>query len=252
MKGMNEPAALSISGEIPVIQRPSRPRWRPRLPAHLRTVTLNLATLGLLATSTLAQEATPTPDRFAFAERRLIDPRECVVMPLPAQTVAQVLHLKSDGVPKPAFPVVPSPLGQVADNSDRTGIKSAVRELIACFNAQDMRRAMALMTEHGIQCLYWAGTVDQPARTALQGHLEASPNARTPNLAIRLIVVTDVSLMADGREAAFITINDPSRPPSGPETVFVIFSRHADAWLLDDWVAFSFVPVTASEGPPEP
>ena len=225
---------------------------RAGLSALINTVASCLAAAGLLVLPVLAQEATPSADRFAFAERRLIDPRECVVAPLPAETIAQVLHLEDGGISKPAVPAVPSPLGQVADSHTRTAIEGAVRELIACFNAQDIQRAAALMTERGVQCLYWTWTVDQPARAAMQSRLQAPPHARAPDLAIRLIAVTDVSLMSDGREAAFVIVNDPSHPPPGPETVLVLFTRYDDAWLLDDWVTFAFVPVSAIEATPAP
>ena len=170
--------------------------------------------------------------------------------PLPVEAVADVLHLESDGISRPTVPAVASPLGQVADRPTRMAIASAVRKLIACFNAQDMPRATALMTEHGMQCLYWGWTVDASARAALQRHLAAPPHSRSPDLAVRLIAVTDVSRMPDGREAALVTINDPSRPPPGPETVLVFFTWHADVWLLDDWITFSFVPAT--EATPRP
>lgn len=140
---------------LPMMPSPIRPRGRGRLFAHISTVASCLVLLPLLVMPALAQDATPTADRFAFAEPRLIDPRECAVTPLPVEIVAPVLRLESDGVPQPIIPAVPSALGQVADKSVRTANEGAVRELIASFNAGDMPRATALMTARGLQCLYW-------------------------------------------------------------------------------------------------
>jgi len=118
--------------------------------------------------------------------------------------------------------------------------------MLACINAGDLPRTAAWITDHGIQRLYGGLTVDPAARQDATARLAASPQPRSEEDWIRLLAVSDVSTLPDGRVATFVTINDPLLPPGGPETVLLLFAEtrvggQNRGWVLDDWVDFSIV-----------
>jgi len=62
-----------------------------------------------------------------------------------------VLQLDGAGLTAPSLATITPPLGEVVDPQLAISIKEAVRQVIACFNAQDLPRAAALMTDRGLQ-----------------------------------------------------------------------------------------------------
>jgi hypothetical protein len=194
----------------------------------------------LLSGPVFAQDSTPTADE--GENPRLVAPKECVAEPRPVDQLTTILGLDGEGVPPPAKVTLRPPLGEVADLDTTLAIKEAAREVVACFNAGDVPRASALMTENGVKRAYWALTVDQASRDAAKARFAAAPQPRDEQGLIRLIAVTDVSKLPDGRYSAFVVINEPLLAPPGPETLLFIFANENGAWHVDDWVDFSIVP----------
>jgi len=182
---------------------------------------------------------------------RVVSPAECQVEPRAVTEIAQILHLDADGVPAPLYRTITAPLGEFADPATKLSINETTRELLACFNAGDIPRATALMTEQGITRAYWGLTIDQTAREATKARLSGPPQPRPVAGQLRLITVTDTSFLPDGRVAAFVVLNDPLLPPPGPETLLVYFAHRDGLWLLDDWVDFTIIPAS-SEATPAP
>jgi hypothetical protein len=52
---------------------------------------------------------------------------------------------------------------------------------------------------------------------------------------------TDVTMLPDGRAAAFVVISEPLLPPGGAETMLFVFANEDGAWLLDDLIDFTIV-----------
>ena len=173
---------------------------------------------------------------------RLVGAEECVTEPLAPEAISSMLALDGEGVPAPAMITITPPLGEIADPVTDIEIKEAARTVLACFNAGDIPRAASLMTENGVKRAYWGLTIDQASREATAARLTAPPEPRDPERFLRLIGVTDSSVLPDGRVAAFVVINEPLLPPSGPETLLFIFANQDGRWLLDDLVDFSIVP----------
>ena len=69
---------------------------------------------------------------------------------------------------------------------------------------------------------------------------------RTAEKQVRLVTVSDVSLLDDGRVAALALLNEPVLPPHGQETLLVILAQVDDHLLIDDVVQFSVAPTTAA------
>jgi hypothetical protein len=195
---------------------------------------------ALLVTGTaLAQESTPEE---GAENPRLVAPSECVAEPRTYEDIAAILALDGDGVPAPALTQITPPLGEVVDAKTATSIKQAAREVLACFNAGDIPRAAGLMTEDGVRRAYWGLTIDAENRALARTRISATPEPRVEAALVRLITVTDVSRLPDGRIAAFVILNEPLLPPPGPETLLFVFANQDGRWLVDDWIDFSIVP----------
>lgn len=188
----------------------------------------------------LAQEGTPEADD---AENpRLVAASECVSEPRAYEDIATILDIEGAGVPAPAMTQITPPLGEVADIETSISIKEAARHVLACFNAGDIPRAAGLMTENGVKRAYWGLTIDEENRELARTRIAAAPEPRAEEALVRLITVTDVAVLPDGRVAAFVVLNEPLLPPAGPETLLFVFSNQDGSWLVDDWIDFSIVP----------
>ena len=194
----------------------------------------------LLTGSVLAQDSTPEAD--GAENPRLVAPSECVAEPRDYENIAAILELDGEGVPPPAMTQITPPLGDIADVATTISIKEAARQVLACFNAGDIPRAAGLMTENGVRRAYWGLTIDAENRELARTRIAAPPEPRTEEALARLITVTDVSVLPDGRIAAFVVLNEPLLPPSGPETLLFVFANQDGEWLVDDWIDFSIVP----------
>ena len=209
-----------------------------------------LATM-LVAGPAFAQEG--TPDAGGAEPPRLVDPSECKSEPRPFEEIAAVLNLDGDGIPEPPKTIqINAPLGEIVDSDTELAISEAAREFLACFNAGDVPRSAALMTENGIKRTFWGLTIDEENRGLARERIAAEPAPRIKDALARLIAVTDASTLPDGRIAAFVVINEPLLPPTGPETLLFIFANQDGQWLLDDYVDFSIVPPGFGEGTPTP
>ncbi len=116
----------------------------------------------------------------------------------------------------PAMTQITPPLGEIADVETSISIKEAARQVLACFNAGDIPRAAGLMTENGVRRAYWGLTIDEENRELARTRIAATPEPRAEEALVRLITVTDVSVLPDGRIAAFVVLNEPLLPPAGP------------------------------------
>jgi hypothetical protein len=207
-------------------------RWRALAIAPLAAL--------LVTGPVLAQESTPVAD--GAENPRLVAPAECVAEPRAFEDTAAILALDGEGVPAPAMTQITPPLGDVADAETSISIKEAARHVLACFNAGDIPRAAGLMTENGVRRAYWGLTIDAENRELARTRITAPPEPRAEEALVRLITVTDISLLPDGRIAAFVVLNEPLLPPPGPETLLFVFANQDDRWLVDDWIDFSIVP----------
>jgi hypothetical protein len=202
---------------------------------------LSLVTL-LIRGWVLAQENPGAENR-----SRLVSSEECAFDPRASEEIAAMLALDGDGVPAPATTSLTPPFGELASGETTAAIQQTVRQILACFNAGDIPRAAGMMTEAGVRRAYWGMTIDQPSRNWARLRIESVPEARSEGSLIRLIAVTDVTVLADGRIAAFVVLNEPLLPPGGPETLLFVYVHEDGHWLLDDLIDFTIVPVVPRE-----
>ncbi|MBW3632641.1 MAG: hypothetical protein KY456_06405 [Chloroflexi bacterium] len=174
-----------------------------------------------------AQVATPTG-----SGGEAIDPAECRVEPVPVEELIEMWYPRpAAGMPEPSTPEadtamtsVSLPLGEPADAAIVTEITATVRQLFACQNRAENGRFYALFTADMLR-----GFGPPPDTTPEDISAHVAPYEPIPvGEYIRLLAVTDVSLMADGRVSALVVSDDPPIPPDGPETMLMIFVEVED------------------------
>jgi hypothetical protein len=187
----------------------------------------------------------------AAGRSRDVDPALCVGEPRSFDDLSAILGLAAEGIPQPPLTAITPPLGEFADPDTVTAVSDAARQILACFNAGDIPRAAGLMTEAGVQRVYWGLGQDEENRALSRERLPAPPERRADEFLIRLIAVADVVELPEGRVAAFVVINEPLLAPGGPETLLFIFANQDGTWLLDDLIDFSVAPIApAAEATP--
>ncbi len=210
----------------------SMPRWSSAL------AVAPLATLLLTGAAAAQDPGTPEPEDVSTPSR-LVLPEECVSEPVAAADLVAELNAEAQfqGVQ------ISVPLGEPADLDTSLLVNDSVREVLACLNAEDYLRLGALTTTHGAQQLL-AGLKAQ-AGDDLEGRLSQEPVARGEDGLIRLLAVTDQTILPDGRLAAFVVLNEPTNLIRGPETYLFVFSRDGEALQLDGLFGFSVAPAPA-------
>lgn len=206
-----------------------------------------LAISATLAVPALAQDATPEGEG-GRDSARVIDPAECTVEPMAADDLYAVLGLDESEALSPSTTNLDVPLGEPAPNDVRTAIAETARQWIACLNASDNLRIAALLTDTGAVDYFGdQSALDEATAEQTRGFLAGPAEARDPSGRIRYIALTDASILDDGRAVAFVVLNEPVLPPSGPETLLLVFSQQDDdRWLIDGFIDFTIVPPTAA------
>lgn len=176
------------------------------------------------ATSPVTLPATPSPAACTVAPR---DPEALrALLGTPAPKVFPTTD--PDGS---ATQMVEIPIGQPAGPEIESAVVATTNEFHACFNAGDMRRAFALVTDRYLQSHGDSGTLTTEDIAFLTGDPVTVPaSERTA-----LLAVTDVSLLVDGRVGAFVVTTGPFL---GPDTGYMLFREHGGRWLVDEIVEF--------------
>ena len=209
---------------------------------------------GLDSGRVAAQEEMATPE---VSEERVVPPDECQVEPRPSEEVFALLGLAegADATPTAERTPVAAPPWVAADEETVSAATEATREWLACINADDNFRIAALMTDSAIVRFFGGGLAPDEAIEGARSNLAGTPVPRTEEEHVRLVAVTDVSRLEDGRVAAMALINEPVLPPRGQETLLLIFVEAEDRLFIDDIIQFSVVPLTGGTpeaGTPEP
>ena len=164
--------------------------------------------------------ATPSPDA-------------CMVEPRDAESLLALL-----GPPEPGgFPTTVSeaggaelievPVGRPATTEIKEGIVATVHEFYACSNSGDMRSAFALGTDRYLQDYDDLGTLTNEDIAFLTG----DPVSVPVEFHTAVIAVSNVTVLGDGRAAAFVTTETPFEDPA---TEIMIFVQQDGRWLLDE------------------
>jgi copper transport protein len=169
----------------------------------------------------------------ALLARDAPGPDECTVSPRTLeefQTLAQA--------PAPAEPPDASETGgEPVDEATRAAIAGAARELVACSNAGDILRRLALYSDDRLRFAY----PDGPTR-ALES-IAKSPLPLSEAERVALVSVDDVRQLADGRVSALVTVDNPASHSHDPQTAAtasqqevarLIFIQESGRWRIDE------------------
>ena len=178
-----------------------------------------------------AQEATP-------AAGEVLDPELCRVEPRPLAYFEQFLATPGAS---PAAPPAGSPAaatapaapgeGEPADAATVAAVTETAREVLACLNARDQRRAAALFTDAYFERLFARSGRLPPEEL---GAFAATPVPAPPSAWTRFIAVREARVLADGRVGAVVVTDNPAAPPPGPEAAYLVFAEEDGRWLIDE------------------
>jgi hypothetical protein len=181
---------------------------------------LALAALAslLAAAPTRAQEASPAAGA------------GCTIAPRSTESLL-ALWFGPGGTPAATPTAAPAPdlAGAVpADAATATAIRQTVEGLIACVNAGDYGRYYAYLTDNvAAQFGPEPGAREADARTFL-----TTPQPLPADKRQTVVAVEDVVVLADGRAAARVTVDDPTQNPAR-QTALVTFRQVGGQWLVD-------------------
>jgi ketosteroid isomerase-like protein len=162
------------------------------------------------------------------------DPAECRVAP---RSLASLQALETTPPPAPTAvtwpPDVPSeadlPQGPPADPATARAIAAVAREYVACVNAWDLPRLLALVSDDSLR----RSVAAEGPITAEEYAEMATPYPADPAGWATLLAVRDARVLADGRVGAVLVVRHPH--PGGEAVVtFFVFARTGDRWLIDD------------------
>ena len=192
-----------------------------------------------------AQEATPGAgaDQFPLTP----DPAECQVEPRDIEEFVGIAAQATPTGETAATQTVEVPIGELADAETVAAVTATTREIFACFNAGDFRRAFSLLTDDAIRGF---SEVDPIPEEELRGFLGATPEAIPTEGRSTILAITDVVLLTDGRVGALVASVDPMQPEEGPTTVHLTFVEEDGRWLVDEFVEFHTHPEEEGEATP--
>ena len=124
------------------------------------------------------------------------------------------------------------PAGTPADAATVDGVTATLHEALACLNANDPLRFMALFSDDMVKLFF----AMQPMPPEAFPQLVASPVASPPDLWLGYLMLHDIRILPDGRVAALSDDYDPTEPPYGVGTDFAIFVKVGDRWQIDSLI----------------
>ena len=189
-----------------------------------------------------AQDATPVATPLAPS------PDECLVAPITVERLNGVLSGPSTaGTPESTVPEAVTeaspvaspatftmPEGTPADDATTAAITAAVRSYLACINAGDVAKVLALYSDAGLQHLLAEAIAQGKTGEQILG-LFGTPQPLTEDRVTLLYSIDAIVILPDGRAAALVVGDDLTEPgPPGPALIY--FVQVDDAWLVDGFV----------------
>jgi hypothetical protein len=175
--------------------------------------------------------ATPT------VEGDVPSPEECTVEPISLERLAQLV---ATPVPEPVASPEASPTpfampeGRPADNATVAAITATIREYIACINAGDLARVLALYSDRAIVELLGLPAGGEATAQEILDSL-GTPQVVPDDQRTVLIRIDEVLVLPDGRVAALILGDDRANPrPPGPALVY--FVEIEGRWMIDGFI----------------
>jgi hypothetical protein len=166
-------------------------------------------------------DATPTPPSPT-------DPSACTVEPRSLPELEQLIAEggRTGEPPSEVTPVAIAdlPAGEPADVETIAAITAATEQVMACINAGDFLRLLALFSDNAVRT-FASDLGDSPEDLAALSTPEPTPEDEW----VTLGEVTAARVLPDGRVGAVIY----PAPPNDDDPAFFIFVQVGDRWLVD-------------------
>ncbi len=192
----------------------------------------------------LAQEPTSPAAGFPITP----DPAECQVEPRDLEAFVAISAAATPAGEMAEPTTVAVPVGPPADDATGAAITDTVREVFACFNAGDVRRALSLLTDDAIRDLAGADPIPEEE---LRAFLGATPEAVPAEGRATILAISDIVLLPEGQVGALVVTVDPTNPEENLTTVHFRFVQAEGRWLIDQVVEFHTHAEEGSEATPE-
>jgi copper transport protein len=169
----------------------------------------------------------------ALLARDAPGPDECTVAPRALEEFDALAQTPAPEEPPDATETG----GEPADEATRAAITATARELVACSNAGDILRRLALYSDERLRFAY----PDGPTRALEMIAKSPLPLAEADRVA--LVSVENVRLLTDGRVSARMTVDNPASHTHDPraaaatsqqEVARLIFIHEAGRWRVDE------------------
>lgn len=197
----------------------------------LSALTLIAILLVSSGPATVATPVVPSPGDFVTP-----DPTECRIEQRTIESVVAVVATPAAETPAINTPTVGTPTAEPADGEMVRSVTATARESVACFNAGDFLRQLALYTDNGLRSITAGeGLTAEEVIAFLGGTPVPMPVAAWESVRVR-----DVRSLPDGRVTAFFDV----RNPDGTFTSFVTLVRRDDRYLVDSDVEAAMEPAT--------
>jgi copper transport protein len=188
----------------------------------------------------------------ALLARDAPGPEDCTVEP---RTMDEIAALANE--PAPVEPPNAMEVGdEQVDEATGAEIRATARELVACRNAGDIMRRLALYSDDRLRYAY----PDGPTRVLET--IAANPLPLSLAERVALTAVEDLRLLDDGRVSARMQVDNPAAHSHDPnvsasatqqEAARLIFVREDGRWRVDETrredVRINATPVAATGGP---
>lgn len=169
----------------------------------------------------------------ALVDRQVASTEACTVQPRRERDLIR-LALAPEGIARSlvtALPVAtpePPPPGVPADPEIVAAVNATAEQLVACYNAGDLKRLFALYSEEYLYIVWGGFAGPSPGRAQIREALAfmATPVPQSPGDRISLVSVQDVQELADGRVMAVLNLSTGS---------LLATFRYTDGWYQLDW-----------------
>jgi mono/diheme cytochrome c family protein len=169
----------------------------------------------------------------ALLVRNAPGPEACTVTP---RTLDEIAELAKSSVPQEP-PDATEADGQPADQETIAGVTSTVETMVACSNAGDILRRLAVYSDNRIRFAYPDGPT-----TALEA-MAADPLPVQPIERVAIAAVENVTTLPDGRVSARVVVDNPAAHSHDPnvsqaatqqEAARLIFVQEDGIWRVDE------------------
>ena len=149
------------------------------------------------------------------------------VCDVPPRDVSQLLDLFD---PNAVITLEPLPTGTPADASTEQAIAAVVRDIAACYNANDPLRGFALLSDD------WLSR-SMGNREWIESLATQAPTPVPESYRLIPFEPWRVQILADGRVMAAVTFGTPVEPfPDPSRTRVLIFVLREGRWLVDEQI----------------